>query len=124
MLQKLLTFLFIYSLTITSLHASTTVIYADEAVLMSEAGMPNAEVLVSATVNAADLIGMSEQLGTIEIGKQADIIATGGSPIDDIKQLLGQIDLLQCCVSGIPASSNCEQQTSLRRVGARQRNST
>jgi len=61
---------------------------ADEAVLMSEAGMPNAEVLVSATINAADLIGMSDQLGTIEVGKQADIIATNGSPIDDIKELL------------------------------------
>lgn len=61
---------------------------ADEAVLMSEAGMPNAEVLVSATINAADLIGMSAQLGTLEVGKQADIIATGGSPIDDIKELL------------------------------------
>jgi imidazolonepropionase-like amidohydrolase len=61
---------------------------ADEALLMSEAGMPNAEVLVSATINAADLIGMSDQLGTIEVGKQADIIATNGSPIEDIKELL------------------------------------
>ncbi len=61
---------------------------ADEAVLMSEAGMPNAEVLVSATIHAADLIGMSEQLGTIEAGKFADIIATTDSPIEDIKQLL------------------------------------
>jgi imidazolonepropionase-like amidohydrolase len=31
---------------------------------------------------------MSEQLGTIEVGKQADIIATSGSPIEDIKELL------------------------------------
>ncbi len=61
---------------------------ADEAVLMSEAGMPNAEVLVSATINAADLIGMSAHLGTLEVGKFADIIATSGSPIDDIKELL------------------------------------
>lgn len=61
---------------------------ADEAVLMSAAGMPNAEVLVSATVNAADLIGMSGQLGSLEVGKHADIIATSGSPIEDIKQLL------------------------------------
>ena len=61
---------------------------ADEAVLMSEAGMPNAEVLVSATVNAADLIDMSEQLGSLEVGKHADIIATGGSPIENIKELL------------------------------------
>ncbi len=61
---------------------------ADEAVLMSEAGMPNADVLVSATVNAADLIGMNDQIGTIEVGKQADIIATATSPIEDIKALL------------------------------------
>ncbi len=63
-------------------------INAQEAVLMSEAGMPNAEILVSATINTADLIGMSEQIGTIEVGKLADIIATTHSPIDDIKELL------------------------------------
>ncbi len=61
---------------------------AEEAVLMSEAGMPNAEVLVSATIHAADLIGMSDQLGTLEAGKFADIIATQSSPIEDIKVLL------------------------------------
>lgn len=61
---------------------------AQEAVLMSEAGMPNDAILVSATISAADLIGMSDQLGTIEVGKHADIIATANSPINDIKQLL------------------------------------
>jgi imidazolonepropionase-like amidohydrolase len=61
---------------------------ADEAVLMSEAGMPNDVILVTATINAADLIGMTGQLGTLEVGKYADIIATDGSPIEDIKQLL------------------------------------
>jgi len=60
---------------------------ADEAVLMSEAGMPNAEIIVTATINAADLIDMSDQLGTLEVGKQADIIATSQSPLEDIKQL-------------------------------------
>lgn len=60
---------------------------ADEAVLMSEAGMPNDEIIVTATINAADLIGMSAQLGTLEVGKLADIIATDGSPLDDIKEL-------------------------------------
>ena len=55
---------------------------------MHKAGMPNADILVSATVNAADLIGMSDQLGTLEIGKQADIIATDGSPLTDIEELL------------------------------------
>jgi imidazolonepropionase-like amidohydrolase len=61
---------------------------AYEAVLMVEAGMSPMDVLKSATVNGADLLGMSQQIGTLEVGKQADIIATDGSPLDDIKQLL------------------------------------
>jgi imidazolonepropionase-like amidohydrolase len=61
---------------------------AREAVLMSEAGMSNEAILVSATVNAADLIDMSDEIGTIELGKYADIIATDGSALDDISELL------------------------------------
>ncbi|WP_444899800.1 amidohydrolase family protein [Microbulbifer sp. VAAC004] len=63
-------------------------INAREAVLMSEAGMDNMAILQSATVNAADLIDMSDSLGTIESGKYADIIATDGSPLDNIEELL------------------------------------
>lgn len=61
---------------------------AQEAVLMFEAGMPAMAVIKSATVNAADLLGMSKQIGTIEVGKYADIIAVNSSPVDDIKELL------------------------------------
>jgi imidazolonepropionase-like amidohydrolase len=63
-------------------------INAQEAVLMHEAGMPAMVVIKSATVNAADLISMSNELGTIEVGKYADIIATDGSPLENIKELL------------------------------------
>ena len=63
-------------------------INAEEAVLMYQAGMSTADILKSATVNGADLIGMSDKLGTIEVGKYADIIATDSSPLNDIKQLL------------------------------------
>ncbi len=61
---------------------------AEEAVLMVEAGMSEMEVLVAATVNAADLIDMSDSIGTIEAGKFADIIAVKRSPLDDIAELL------------------------------------
>ncbi|WP_443020011.1 amidohydrolase family protein [Shewanella sp. KX20019] len=61
---------------------------AQEAVLMYQAGMTPADILKSATVNGADLIGMSDKLGTIEVGKYADIIATDASPLQDIEQLL------------------------------------
>jgi imidazolonepropionase-like amidohydrolase len=61
---------------------------AEEAVLMVEAGMDEMDVLVSATINAADLIDMSDSIGTIESGKLADIIAVSGSPLNDIAELL------------------------------------
>ena len=45
------------------------------------------DILKSATVHSADLIGKSDSLGTIEIGKIADIIATKVSPLKNIKAL-------------------------------------
>ena len=61
---------------------------AEEAVLMHEAGMPEMAILYAATVAAADLIDRSESLGTLEAGKMADIIATDGSPLENIEELL------------------------------------
>ena len=61
---------------------------AEEALLMVEAGMSEMDVLVSATINAADLVDMSDDAGTIEVGKYADIIAVDRSPLEDIAALL------------------------------------
>ncbi len=61
---------------------------AYEAVLMNQAGMPERDILVSATVNAADLMGVFDITGTIEAGKDADIIAVNGNPLDDISVLM------------------------------------
>ena len=61
---------------------------AEEAVLMVEAGMDEMDVIVAATINAADLIDMSDEIGTIETGKFADIIAVDDSPLENIEQLL------------------------------------
>ncbi|MEW6982705.1 amidohydrolase family protein [Colwelliaceae bacterium 6471] len=63
-------------------------INAREAVLMHQAGMSTADILKSATVNAADLAGLSKSLGTLEVGKTADIIATDASPLTNIEELL------------------------------------
>ncbi|WP_262694599.1 metal-dependent hydrolase family protein [Kordiimonas aquimaris] len=62
-------------------------INAQEAVLMNQAGMPEMDVIKSATVVAADLAGMSDSLGTISEGKHADIIAMDKNPLDDITAL-------------------------------------
>jgi imidazolonepropionase-like amidohydrolase len=61
---------------------------AEEALLMVEAGMSEMAVIVSATLNAADLIDMSDSIGTIEAGKFADIIAVDNSPLENIDELL------------------------------------
>jgi imidazolonepropionase-like amidohydrolase len=52
---------------------------------MIEAGMPPIEAIKAATINAADLLGMKSQLGSIEINKLADIIAVDGDPLKDAK---------------------------------------
>lgn len=60
-----------------------------EFVYMTEAGMTPAEAIVSATINAAELCGLSDEIGTIEPGKAADIIAVSGSPLRDVREMLG-----------------------------------
>jgi imidazolonepropionase-like amidohydrolase len=57
---------------------------AQEFSLMVEAGMKPADALLSATVNSASLLGISDILGTLEEGKLADIVAVKGNPLDDI----------------------------------------
>ncbi len=57
---------------------------AREFELMVEAGMTPMATLHSATVVAAELCGLSEEIGTIEPGKQADIIAFESSPLENI----------------------------------------
>ena len=59
----------------------------DEFVFMVENGMTPMQAIYAATVSAADLIGRSESLGTIEPGKLADIIAVDDDPLADISSL-------------------------------------
>lgn len=61
---------------------------AEEAVLMVNAGMSEVDVIIAATTSAADLIDMSDSIGTIESGKFADIIAVDRSPLENIEELL------------------------------------
>jgi len=58
-----------------------------EFVYMTEVGMPAMEAIQSATVNGADLLGISDVLGSIEAGKLADIIAVEGNPLVDITSM-------------------------------------
>ena len=60
-----------------------------EFVYMTEAGMPILECIRAATVNAADLLG-NDQLGVIEKGKLADVIAVDGDPTKDVN-VMGKV---------------------------------
>lgn len=58
---------------------------AKEFGLMVDAGMPPMEAIQSATLVPARLLGIDDQLGTIEKNKLADIIAVAGDPLKDMR---------------------------------------
>lgn len=60
---------------------------ARELIAMTKLGMPAAETLRAATVNAAELLGKSDDVGSIEKGKFADLIAVSGDPLADITEV-------------------------------------
>ncbi len=62
---------------------------------MVEAGMSEMDVIKSATVSTANLLNMSNSIGTIEAGKYADIIAVDGSPLDNIAELLDVVFVMK-----------------------------
>ena len=60
---------------------------ADEFELMVKFGMPPEEAIKAATINAADLLGLTAEIGTLEPGKSADLIGVKGDPLKDVKVL-------------------------------------
>jgi imidazolonepropionase-like amidohydrolase len=54
---------------------------------MVKYGMTPLQAIQSATVSAADLLGKSDLLGSIQPGKYADIIAVSGNPLEDVRLL-------------------------------------
>ncbi|WP_411291342.1 amidohydrolase family protein [Sphingorhabdus sp.] len=60
---------------------------ADEFELMVKHGMPASAAIQAATMNAATLLGIDKEVGSLEPGKAADLIAVAGDPIADITVL-------------------------------------
>jgi imidazolonepropionase-like amidohydrolase len=61
--------------------------------LMVKYGMTPAQAIRAATLNAAELLGMQNEVGTVAAGKYADIVAVKGDPLNDIS-LLQKIDFV------------------------------
>ena len=59
----------------------------DEIALLKQAGIPTAAVLQMATINAARVLRVDDRLGTIEVGKVADLVATQDNPLVNIGTL-------------------------------------
>ena len=60
---------------------------AIELVLMVEAGLSPMQSIVASTSNAARALGLEHEIGTIEVGKFADLLVIDGDPLADIRVL-------------------------------------
>lgn len=58
-----------------------------EVKLMKQAGMSNMDIIISGTKNAAAVCSLDKEIGTIEVGKKADILIVDGNPLNDIENL-------------------------------------
>ena len=61
---------------------------AKEFQYMVEGGMPMMEAIKSATIVNAEILGMKSELGSVEKGKLADIVAVEGDPLKDAKAMM------------------------------------
>jgi imidazolonepropionase-like amidohydrolase len=52
---------------------------------LSEAGIGAGRLLQAATVVAAEYLGPGEEIGTIEVGKRADLVLLSADPLEDIR---------------------------------------
>lgn len=63
--------------------------YIQEMELMREAGFHPLEIFQSASLKAAEVLGVDDQLGTIEVGKLADMVIVDANPMANLKVLYG-----------------------------------
>ena len=60
---------------------------ARQLAIMVEWGMTPLQAIQAATVGNADLFGLSDEIGRIDVGKHADLVAVNGNPLEDIREL-------------------------------------
>ena len=63
--------------------------YVRELELLREAGFHPIEVIMAATLNGAEALGMDNEIGSIEIGKKADLFIVEENPLENLKVLYG-----------------------------------
>jgi imidazolonepropionase-like amidohydrolase len=63
--------------------------YVRELELLREAGFYPLEIMMSATLNGAEALGMEDQIGSVEVGKLADFVIVEENPLENLKVLYG-----------------------------------
>jgi len=59
--------------------------YHRELMVMEWAGIPAADVIKAATINGARALNVDDKLGSVEVGKLADLLVVRGNPLKDIR---------------------------------------
>ena len=55
--------------------------------LVYKAGFTPMEALLAATANGAKALGLADTLGTVEVGKTADLVVLSANPLEDIQNV-------------------------------------
>jgi imidazolonepropionase-like amidohydrolase len=76
-------------------------------------GMKPLDAIQAATVRASELLGMSDQIGTLETGKYADVVAVSGDPLVDIQAMESVVFVMK---GGIVFKMPAQQGTSNARI--------
>lgn len=78
--------------------------FVGEMLALHDVGMTNEQVLLAATKGDAELLGLLDEIGTIESGKRADLVVLGANPLEDLRNA-GKVDLvIQGGCALVPAS--------------------
>lgn len=72
--------------------------FADEMLYMEQAGMRREDIIKSATENAAKLLGIWNDTGSLEVGKRADILFLTANPLEDLTAFRNHLD--RVCLNG------------------------
>ena len=63
--------------------------YIRELELLQEAGFHPLEVIQAATLNGAEALGLDDKIGSLAVGKNADMVVVDGNPLENFKLLYG-----------------------------------
>jgi len=82
-----------------------------------EYGMSPFEALIAATRTGAELMGLEGSIGTLEVGKQADLLIVDGDPLSDVGVLHDLDKLSLVMLAGQPVAGSMQKQFPWRNPG-------